>query len=148
MDASLGRDRLFLDVILEDQGVYEDSVPASYDGFVYVYRGTGLFGPDKVKANEGQYFVLGAGDKFVAHGQGAEGVRFLLVAGKPLREPVARYGPFVMNTREQIMQAFEDYQSGRFGKPIDGTEERMQKTRQAVNSQKSSGRYQKDQSEL
>ena len=45
---------------------------------------------------------------------GSSGARLILVAGRPLREPVARYGPFVMNTREQVMQAFVDFQEGRF----------------------------------
>jgi redox-sensitive bicupin YhaK (pirin superfamily) len=57
--------------------------------------------------------VLGGGDLFAVRG-GAQGARLILVAGRPLREPVARYGPFVMNTREQVMQAFVDIQEGRF----------------------------------
>jgi redox-sensitive bicupin YhaK (pirin superfamily) len=57
--------------------------------------------------------VLGGGDvvKLVAGGDGA---RLVLVAGRPLREPVARYGPFVMNTKQEVMQAFVDFQEGRF----------------------------------
>jgi len=139
---------MFLDVQIEKDGIYEDTVPSEYDGFVYVYRGKGLFGSNEAKANEGQYFALSAGNQFVAKTADDEGVRFLLVAGKPLREPVERYGPFVMNTKEQIRQAFEDYQSGRFGKPIEGSEERFAKTKGAVNAQQKSGRYQRDQEDL
>jgi redox-sensitive bicupin YhaK (pirin superfamily) len=60
-----------------------------------------------------QLGVLGGGD-LLALRAGAEGARLILVAGRPLREPVARYGPFVMNTKEQVMQAFVDFQEGRF----------------------------------
>ena len=55
------------------------------------------------------------GDSIVAMG-GIHGGRFILVAGKPLREPIARYGPFVMNTEAEIRQAFADYQAGRLGR--------------------------------
>ena len=57
--------------------------------------------------------VLGDGTEVRLGGRSPR-TRAILVAGKPLREPVARYGPFVMNTREEIMQAFADYQSGKF----------------------------------
>jgi redox-sensitive bicupin YhaK (pirin superfamily) len=57
--------------------------------------------------------VLGDGDE-VKLAAGEFAARAILVAGRPLREPVARYGPFVMNTQEQLRQAFEDYRSGRF----------------------------------
>jgi redox-sensitive bicupin YhaK (pirin superfamily) len=56
--------------------------------------------------------VLGDGDSLRA-AAGSLGARFLLLAARPLREPIARYGPFVMNTREQILQAVEDYRNGR-----------------------------------
>ena len=61
----------------------------------------------------GTLAVLGEGDR-VALGAGAAPARMLLAAARPLREPVARYGPFVMNTQEQIRQAVADYQAGRF----------------------------------
>ena len=57
--------------------------------------------------------VLGGGERLALRA-GIEGVRAILVAGKPIREPVARHGPFVMNTREELMQAFVDFQQGRF----------------------------------
>jgi hypothetical protein len=59
--------------------------------------------------------VLGAGDAIEVKA-GADGARFLLLAAKPLREPVVQYGPFVMNTREEIEQAIRDYQSGALAK--------------------------------
>ena len=58
-------------------------------------------------------FSASDGETIVAT-SGGQGARFILVAGRPLREPVARYGPFVMNTKEEIMQAFVDFQEGKF----------------------------------
>jgi redox-sensitive bicupin YhaK (pirin superfamily) len=65
--------------------------------------------------NAGELAVLGQGTgvRLTGEAKGSES-RGLLVAGRPLHEPVARYGPFVMNTREQLMQAVEDYQKGKF----------------------------------
>ena len=62
-----------------------------------------------LKAHQGG--VLGAGDALEIKG-GADGARFLVLAAKPIREPVVQYGPFVMNTREEIEQAIRDYQNG------------------------------------
>ena len=64
----------------------------------------------------------------------------MIAAGVPIKEPIARYGPFVMNTQEQIHQAFADYQNGKLGK-IEGSEERYEITRKAVAQQKKSGKY-------
>ncbi|MGH8029087.1 MAG: pirin-like C-terminal cupin domain-containing protein, partial [Arenimonas sp.] len=63
-------------------------------------------------AMKGDLLVFGEGDAVRLTARG--GSRFILVAGRPLGEPVARYGPFVMNTKEQVMQAFVDFQEGRF----------------------------------
>lgn len=71
-----------------------------------------------------------------------EEVRILLIAGIPLREPIARHGPFVMNTWEQIEQAFRDYQSGKLGR-IEGAEGRYAATEAAVKKQKESGTWSK-----
>lgn len=93
------------------------SVPAEQNGLIYVFKGTARIGGDNREVREGQAALLESGDA-VAIGvdAGASGpAELLLLSGKPLNEPVARYGPFVMNTREQIEQAFRDYQSGRFG---------------------------------
>ena len=65
-------------------------------------------------------------------------IRMLLIAGVPLNEPIARHGPFVMNTWEEIEQAFEDYRSGKLG-AIEGAEERYAASQQAKQKQKESG---------
>lgn len=93
------------------------SVPAEQSGLVYVFRGAARIGSDQREVLEGQAALLGAGDavSISVDESATEAAEILLLSGKPLNEPVARYGPFVMNTREEIEQAFRDYQSGRFG---------------------------------
>jgi redox-sensitive bicupin YhaK (pirin superfamily) len=93
-------------------------VPAEYNAFAYVFRGEGRLGREAKAATEHQ-MVMFAGDGeavTLAVPESASGpLEVLLIAGAPLREPVARYGPFVMNTKEEIIKAFEDYREGRMG---------------------------------
>lgn len=93
------------------------SVPAEQSGLVYVFKGVARIGSDQREVREGQAALLESGDAVsLAVDAGAkESAELLLLSGKPLKEPVARYGPFVMNTREQIEEAFRDYQTGKFG---------------------------------
>ena len=93
----------------------EVPVPESYTGYVYVFGGAARVGGTEVQ--DGQLAVLGAGQAVeLAVPSAASGpARLLLLAGAPLREPVVAYGPFVMNTKAQIVAAIEDYQSGRMG---------------------------------
>jgi redox-sensitive bicupin YhaK (pirin superfamily) len=93
------------------------SVPVEQSGLVYVFKGVARIGSDNREVREGQAALLESGDSvLLAVDSEAQGpAEILLLSGKPLNEPVARYGPFVMNTREQIEQAFRDYQTGRFG---------------------------------
>ncbi|HEX7113893.1 MAG TPA: pirin family protein [Steroidobacter sp.] len=102
---------------IQPGGEVTQSVPAEQNALLYVFRGTASIGSDRREVREGQAALLESGDSVpisVAAGSPAS-AEILLLSGKPLREPVARYGPFVMNTREEIEQAFRDYQSGRFG---------------------------------
>lgn len=94
---------------------YTAPVPSTHQAFIYVFEGDVLAGPEASRhaIQRGQMAVLGEGDTLELTG-GSAGARLLLVAGLPLREPVARYGPFVMNTAEEIHRAFEDYRNGRF----------------------------------
>jgi redox-sensitive bicupin YhaK (pirin superfamily) len=93
----------------------EQPVPHEQNALIYVFRGTAQIAGREVRA--GQAALLGSGDRVELglDDTASESAELLLLSGKPLNEPVARYGPFVMNTPEQIEQAFRDYQSGRFG---------------------------------
>jgi redox-sensitive bicupin YhaK (pirin superfamily) len=110
---------LYLHFTLEPGAEMTQAVPADYNVFAYVTGGRGLFGADRQVAQEHQ-MVLFSNDGDAAYFSSPEAselpLDLLLIGGVPLKEPVARYGPFVMNTREEILQAFEDYQSGRMGR--------------------------------
>ena len=104
---------LYLDVMMEPRSRATLVLTPGHAACAYVYEGQVALGAD-TKAQDiaaGRLAVLGDGDRLTAVTGGAAG-RFLLLAARPLREPIARYGPFVMNTREEIVQAVEDYRSG------------------------------------
>ena len=107
-------DPLYLDVTLPAGAAWQHSLPDGHNAFAYVFEGDVIAGEGEnarpVAAQE--LAVLGGGSVFAVRASDA-GARLILVAGRPLREPVARYGPFVMNTKEEIMQAFVDFQEGR-----------------------------------
>ena len=104
-------DPTYLDITLEAGAVFQHALPEGHSVFAYVYEGAAhLDGEDVVP--KGDLLVFGPGQAVRIAAGGAR-TRIILVAGRPLNEPVARYGPFVMNTKEQIMQAFVDYQEGR-----------------------------------
>ena len=103
---------IFLDVTLAPGAAATIPLPAGHNAFVYVYEGEAGVGDAAEALARGRIGVLSPGDE-VRLGSDA-GARLILVAGKPLREPVAKYGPFVMNTQAELRQAFEDYRAGRF----------------------------------
>jgi len=100
---------LYLDVELPAGTSFSHPVPAGHNAFVYPFEGSVSVGGRELRTHGAG--VLGAGDT-VEVLAGGEGARFLLLAGRPLGEPVVQYGPFVMNSREEIEQAIRDYQSG------------------------------------
>ncbi len=104
-------DPVYLDVRLEGSGRFETTVPPDHTAFVYAYQGQGTVGVTVVEPKT--LAVLSKGDAIRAAATGS-GFRFLCIAARPLNEPIARYGPFVMNTREEIHQAFDDFKNGRF----------------------------------
>ncbi len=104
---------LYLDVSLPAGQDFFEKLPATHNAFVYVIEGPVVVNADNEQVlHRDDLAVLSEGDG-VSVKAGEQGGRFLLVAGKPLNEPVARGGPFVMNTREEIDQAFADYKAGR-----------------------------------
>ena len=106
----------YLDLALEPGARFAAPLPQGHNAFAYVYEGAVDIGPADAsrRIQRGELAVLerDAGDVLLS--AGAEPARLILVAGKPLNEPVAKYGPFVMNTQEQIVEAIRDYQAGRF----------------------------------
>ena len=102
----------YMDVILPAGEVFEQVVGASDNVFIFVIEGDLLIGDTRQSLGHRELGILGEGDHVKA--TAGRSSRFLLVAGQPLNEPVARGGPFVMNTKTEIMQAFSDYQNGRF----------------------------------
>jgi redox-sensitive bicupin YhaK (pirin superfamily) len=112
--AKLSTDPLYLDVRLPAGAVFDAPVTAGHNAFLYAYEGSahiGAAGAAKPLPHRAAG-VLSDGTR-VRVQAGAEGVRFLLLAARPLGEPVVQYGPFVMNTREEIEQALADYRDGR-----------------------------------
>ncbi|MDE2229959.1 MAG: pirin family protein [Alphaproteobacteria bacterium] len=109
--ADIVTDPLLLDVRVAGKGDVSLPIPAMHNAFAYVFDGEAQIGEPATRVARGHVAVLGAGDAVKLSGGPG---RVLLAVGKPLNEPVARYGPFVMNTSDEIRQAIADYQSGRF----------------------------------
>ena len=99
-----------MDIALRPLQVLSQRVPAKYRGFLYVLKGKAKLSGQAVKAGEVAWFEPGEGDLSI---EAEEDFRGLLFAGEPIPEPAVAYGPFVMNTEQEIRQAFMDYQSGR-----------------------------------
>ena len=108
-------DPLYLDVALEPGTAWAYALPDGHNAFAYLFEGAVTVGEgEDARALESREMgVLGGGGALSLRAGGG-GARLILVAGTPLREPVARHGPFVMNTRQELMQAFVDFQEGRF----------------------------------
>jgi redox-sensitive bicupin YhaK (pirin superfamily) len=102
---------LYLDIHIPANAAFSSAIPGSHNAFIYVYRGAVNVGDERVKSQR-----MG----ILSNTPGADGVtisatedaRLILVAGKPLNEPIVQYGPFVMNTQEEIHQALDDFRSG------------------------------------
>ncbi len=111
-----GTQPLYLDLTLAADKAYTVPVPAGHNAFVYVFEGELAAGPLESRhgVQQGDMAVFGQDGGQVDVVAGSNGARLLLIAGRPLKEPVARYGPFVMNSQAEIQQAFLDYQAGRF----------------------------------
>jgi len=104
---------LYLDLHFAPGARFEQALDPALNAFVYVYRGGLSIGDKAVPQQRMAILANSPGSDGVVLQAGDEPTRALLIAGRPLKEPIAQYGPFVMNTREQLMQAVEDFQNGR-----------------------------------
>lgn len=104
---------LYIDIDLSANSSFSQKVAEDYHGFIYLIDGDVHLARQEDKLNTGQLGILGPGDG-VEITAGDRGARFLLVAGQVINEPVARGGPFVMNSKQEVLQAFDDFRQGRF----------------------------------
>jgi redox-sensitive bicupin YhaK (pirin superfamily) len=108
-------DPTYLDVSMPAHASFTHPIPAGHTAFAYIFEGEARFENEGKSIPHPRLVVFGGGDSINVT-TSAQPARFLVVSGKPLHEPIARYGPFVMNTREEILQALQDLQNGTFVK--------------------------------
>jgi redox-sensitive bicupin YhaK (pirin superfamily) len=116
MSGAMHRERtepLLLDVHLDASTSFHQPLPQEHNAFVYVYRGAVTIAGRPIESQRMAILANTPGSDGVVLHAGDQPARALLVAGRPLREPIAQYGPFVMNTRQQLMEAVQDFQSGK-----------------------------------
>jgi len=106
---------LYLDLDLPAGAMFEQPLPAAHNAFLYVYRGEAAIAGQLVPRQRMAILANTPGSDGVRLQGGAQGARAILIAGRPLNEPIAQYGPFVMNSNEEIFQAVEDFRAGRLG---------------------------------
>ena len=107
---------LYQDWTLAPGAVLEQAIPSGFSAFAYLFEGEAEVGAEPRALEAGQLALLGPGEgvRLSVPESAKQRARLLLIGGEPLREPVARHGPFVMNTEQEIVQAVRDYQQGRF----------------------------------
>jgi quercetin 2,3-dioxygenase len=113
----LSTEPIYLDILLPPQKDIALNIPSTHHAFIYPYEGTVHIGEKNHLSALSEHVlgILDTGDHVKLHNlNGQETIRLLLVAGKPIHEPIVQRGPFVMNTKEEIEQAMYDYQHGQF----------------------------------
>lgn len=108
-----GTEPLYLDIELPEGAIFEQALPAGHNAFIYVFRGEAVVGGKGVPQTRMAIFDNAEGADGVVI-KAARPTRLLLIAGRPLKEAIAQYGPFVMNTQAELQQAVEDFRSGKF----------------------------------
>jgi redox-sensitive bicupin YhaK (pirin superfamily) len=109
---------MYLHYRIKPGGIAKQQAPSDYQTFAYIVEGEGLFGAESERATDGQMvlFAQDGNEVTIENPVGGQAtLEVLIIGGVPLNEPIARYGPFVMNTEREIQQAFEDYRLGRMG---------------------------------
>ena len=109
----------YLDISIPPKVNFSHPIQRGHAAFAYVFEGQGIFGMNgeqkEKTVNHSRLVVFADGD-YIQANTSDQPMRFLLISGKPLNEPIARYGPFVMNTQPEIEQALEDLKNGTFVK--------------------------------
>jgi len=108
-----GTEPLYLDIELPEGAVFDQAIPAGHNAFIYVFRGEAVVAGKGVPQTRMAIFDNAEGADGVTI-KAAKPTRLLLIAGRPLKEPIAQYGPFVMNTQAELHQAVEDFRAGKF----------------------------------
>jgi len=111
--SGIAAEPMYLDVSIAPHGSFGLPIPRGHSAFAYVFEGEGKFGPEKRSVATPRLVVWDDGDSVEVSTE-ERAARFLLVSGKPLNEPIARYGPFVMNTKAEIEQTLRELQAGTF----------------------------------
>jgi redox-sensitive bicupin YhaK (pirin superfamily) len=111
--SGIAAEPMYLDILIAPHGSFSLPIPRGHSAFAYVFEGEGKFGPEKRSVATPRLVVWDDGDSVEVSTE-ERAARFLLVSGKPLNEPIARYGPFVMNTKAEIEQTLRELQAGTF----------------------------------
>ncbi|ORX53209.1 hypothetical protein DM01DRAFT_1367348 [Hesseltinella vesiculosa] len=106
---------MFIDIKMKKGVVMEQTIPSDFRGFIYTLAGKARFGGSNHESEAHHTLVLNDDGTTIPVESLSDDTHFVVIAGRPLKEPIVQYGPFVMNTQEQIYQAFTDYQQGKNG---------------------------------
>jgi redox-sensitive bicupin YhaK (pirin superfamily) len=102
----------YLDFRLDKSSQFTQPIPNDWNAFIFILKGSGLFGSQSKHASEHHTVVLTQGESITFKNENSEQLHLVLIAGKPLNEPIVQRGPFVMNTQQEIQNTIRDYQYG------------------------------------